>query len=212
MANVGPDTTEDEISGMNCPVCKFHDQRMVPLRNGISIWSLWNDRSVVVLCRMEPGSVEREKYVSTGTMMRCIIILLLLLLSCCGLLTTTYSTIKIVDGDLERIDGIVNAAFVDLGAANGDTALKKDRPYLIYRLNKQGKREAYIYYVTYKISRNGVAVKIENVISGSDPDRLEKVMEYLFEITNKIESMFAEAGIETTIETDSYREPIKACI
>lgn len=130
----------------------------------------------------------------------------------CGKETITCSTIKAKNERIEKIDRIVNAAFVDMGHSGGDMSLKKGRPYELYLPNNFGKKEMFMYYVSFNKSKKGIVVEIKNAIAGSDPDRLEKINEYLLEITGKIKNMLETVHIEATIETESHSEIIKACI
>lgn len=137
----------------------------------------------------------------------------LVMLSGCGKVTTTWSNMKTEVREIENIESIVHATFVNSGFVYGekDVASNK-RKYSICLKNTKGRSIDYYYTVSYKVAKEGIEVRITNVSAVDDPEILACDQKYLMDMTKKIEGMFKEAGIKATVETGSHRELIKACI
>jgi hypothetical protein len=131
----------------------------------------------------------------------------------CGKVTTTWSTMKIEVQELEKIEGIVHRAFLNSGYVYGEKKKNiNERNYWIWEDYKEGRRVLYFYTASYRITKEGMEVRITNVSAVDDPEMLARDQKYLIDMTKKIESMFKEADIKATVETGSHWEFIKACI
>jgi len=137
----------------------------------------------------------------------------LMMLSGCGRVTTTWSTVKIEDQEIEKIEGIIHRAFLNSGYVYGEKKKNKnERNYWLWEDYKEGRIILYFYTVSYRITKEEAEIRIENVSAVRDPNILERHQKYLIDMTKKIESMFEEAGIKASVETGSHWEFIKACI
>lgn len=141
------------------------------------------------------------------------ILIILISLLACGKITTTYSTLIVENTDERLIHGIVQSALSSLGEVHfGDMSLKKKRPFEIYRMNPEGKKQYYIFYVSFKIFPEKISILIEIINLGASQEELKYDSIYLNEVTRKIEDMLNAAHIEANIETKSYWVPSMHCL
>lgn len=138
----------------------------------------------------------------------------------CGKLTLSSSTLNVESNELERVESIVDASFIELGFGNYSSELCSSRHsppncfemcHSLYKIrgekNKGGTYTSYNFYVTYKVLNRQIDVQILNRdSSGSDYRRLT-ISDHLNKITELINKRLQEASLRVSVETKSYWVP-----
>jgi len=139
-----------------------------------------------------------------GVLLLLILFVMQGLLSGCSMMITTHSMFKLDTNEEEKVDAIVQSAFMELGYKGGHHVRnKRSGDEIIYYLPGQPFR----FQVFYKKKNDELRIEIKENTFYESATMIERRIQELSRIAEIIIKKLRDEKIKASVETESYKTP-----